>query len=288
MSVQDNKLIRLSCNELHNLLSRSPVLEGHEAEAFAQALREVPLYQNEARLQVVHSRALLSRMEVTSDFEEALLLSHIQESMPSFYLSLTLRQLFARGLVTATLLNPSNSVLRRALARVYQLPSFHNCPVLQSAAGDLLLEAVLNSPDSETAEGFVKQFAKLPGVSYSPELKRTFERAKREAKRAGRDPIVKVDLNQKLATPVKMMGKLLGMGDFRMKVELRGLEYYDEARVRVPAFNEKTARRVAEEFIRDFLKDQSGEEEAKSAKIVEMYPPGSAWESGRHPILKIK
>ena len=288
MSVQDNKLIKLSYGDLHTLLSRSPVLEGPEAEAFATALQDVPLYQNEARLQVIHARAVLSRMEVTTDFEEALILSHIQESVPSFYLSLTLRQIFARGLVVASLLNPTHSVLRRALARVYQLPSFHNCPVLQSAAGELLLEAVLNSDSAEKADEFIKQFAKLPGVSYSPDLQKMFEKAKREAKRVGRDPIVKVDLNQKLARPVKMMGKLFGMGDFRMKVELRGLEFYDEARVRVPAFNEKTARRVAEDFIRDFLKEQSGEEAAKSAKIVELYPPGSPWESGRHPVLKIK
>ena len=83
------------------------------------------------------------------------------------------------------------------------------------------------------------------------------------------------------------MGKLFGMGDFRMKVELRGLEYYDEARVRVPAFNEKAARKAAQQFIKDFLKDQSGPDDVKSAKIVAMYPPGSKWESGRHPVLKL-
>ena len=98
---------------------------------------------------------------------------------------------------------------------------------------------------------------------------------------------MKVDLNQKLPGPVKAVGKLLGMGDFRMKVELRGLEYYDQVVVRVPAFTEKAARKAASRFILDFLKEQSGDED-KSAKILDIYPPGSAWESGRHPILKLK
>lgn len=287
MREKDNKLLKLSFNQLHNLLRRSPVLEGPEAEAFAEALRNVPLYQNEARLQTLHSRAVLSRMQVSEKFEEALILSHVQESMPSFYLSLTLRQIFAQGLVVAAKLNPTRSVLRRALGRVYELPSFQNCPVLQHAAAELLLEGILMSDSSETANGFLVQLDKLPGVSYSADLKKLHTLATREAKRAGRDPIVKIDLNQKMAKPVKLMGKLFGMGDFRMKVELRGLEYYDEARVRVPAFNEKAARKAAQQFIKDFLKDQSGPDDVKSAKIVAMYPPGSKWESGRHPVLKL-
>jgi hypothetical protein len=77
------------------------------------------------------------------------------------------------------------------------------------------------------------------------------------------------------------------MGDFRLKVELRGLEYYDQAVVRVPAMTEKAARKSAQKFIRDFLREQSGDED-KSAKIVDIYPPGSSWESGRHPVLKLK
>lgn len=288
MSDKDNKLSKLSFNQLQTLLNRSPVLEGPEAEAFAAALREVPLYQNEARLQLLHSRAILSRMRVTASFEEALILSHIQESVPSFYLSLTLRQVFARGLVVTAMLNPTRSVLRKALARLYELPSFHNCPTLQRSAADILLEGILLSEATEDAAEFLNQFNKLPGVSTTPELQKIHDQARRHAKRAGRDPIVKVDFNQKLARPVKMVGKLFGMGDFRMRVQLRGLEYYDEARIRIPAFNEKAARKIAQQFIKDFLKDQEGPDEAKSAKIVEMYPPGAVWESGRHPVLKLK
>lgn len=287
MSQAHKNLTRLSYNELYELLDRSPILEGLQAEAFAAALRDVPLYQNEARLQTVHSKAVLSRMEVTPDFEEALILSHIQESVPCFYLSLTLRQVFARGLVVAATKNCTPSVLKRAIARVYELPSFSSCPVLQRCAAELFLEAIASSENPEAAQEYLQQFKKLPGVAYSPELQDLLEVAKRQAKRAGRDPIVKIDLNQKMARPVKVMGKLFGMGDFRMKVELRGLEYYDEAVVRVPAFNEKSARKVAQEYIRDFLKEQSGSQD-KSAKILDVYPPGSPWESGRHPVLKLK
>lgn len=287
MSASHSQLIRLSYNELQEILDRSAVLEGTQAEAFAAALAEVPLYQNEPRLQMVHSKALLYRMGLTSSFEEALILSHIQESVPSFYLSLTLRQYFARGLVVAAGKNPSISVLKKALERVYKLPSFGSCPVLQQCAGEILLEGVASSEDPETAHEFLKHFKKLPGLSYSKGLQDLHACALKQAKRAGRDPIVKIDLNQKIAKPVKAVGKLFGMGDFRLKVELRGLEYYDQVVVKVPAFNEAAAKKRAEKFIIDFLKVQTGDE-SKSAKITDIYPPGSAWESGRHPVLNLK
>lgn len=287
MSSTHNQLTRLSYNELHDLLDKSAILEGSQAEAFAKALIEVPLYQNEPRLQMIHTKALLSRMSMSPDFEEALILSHIQESVPSFYLSLTLRQYFARGLVVAASKNPATQVLRRAIERVYKLPSFSSCPVLQRCAGELLLEAVASAEEPETAHEFIKQFKKLPGLSYSRDLQNLENCAKKQAKRAGRDPVVKIDLNQKMAKPMKAMGKLFGMGDFRLKVELRGLEYYDQAVVKVPAFNEAAAKRHAEKFIVDFLRKQTGDEN-KSAKITDIYPPGSAWESGRHPVLNLK
>lgn len=286
MSPAHKNLTKLSQDELFELLEKSSILEGYQAEAFAQALREVPLYQNEPRLQLAHSKAVLRRMNLCSEFQEALVLSHIQESMPSLYLSLTLRQVFARGLVVAASKNPTPSVLRRALVRIYELPSFKSCPSLQRCGAELLLEAVASSEDAETAHEFMKQFSRLPGMAYSEELQEIHACAERQAKRVGRDPIVKIDLNQKMAKPVKAVGKLFGMGDFRMRVELRGLEYYDEAVVRVPAFNEKAARKVAHKFISDFLKKQDGDEE-KSAKILDIFPPGSAWESGHHPVLKL-
>lgn len=280
-------LIRLPYQELQDLLEKSSVLEGDQAESFARALLEVPLYQNEPRLQMVHSKAVLHRMGLTSKFEEALVLSHIQENVPSFYLSLTLRQYFARGLVVASGKNPTPSILRRALDRVYKLPSFGSCPVLQRSAGEILLEGVASADDHDAAHEFLKHFKKLPGLSYSKELQDLYACALKQAKRAGRDPVVKIDLGQKIAKPVKAVGKLLGMGDFRMKVELRGLEYYDEAVVKVPAFNEAAAKKRAEKFIVRFLKEQTGDE-SKSAKIIDVYPPGSVWESGRHPVLNLK
>jgi hypothetical protein len=280
-------LTQLSYAELHELLEKSSILEGYQAEVFAQALREIPLYQNEARLQLAHSKAVLKRMNSSPSFDECLVLSYVQESVPSFYLSLTLRQVFAQGLVCTATKNPTPHVLRRAVARVYELPSFRSCPTLQRCAAELLLEGVASADDSETAHEFLTQFGSLPGTQYSKELRDIEACAVRQAKRVGRDPIVKIDLNQKLAAPVKAMGKLFGMGDFRMRVELRGLEYYDQAVVRVPAFNEKSARRVASKFISSFLNSQAGDDE-KSAKIVDIFPPGSAWNSGCHPVLKLK
>lgn len=287
MKTAHQNLITLTYQELQELLESSTILVGHQAEAFGKALKEVPLYLNEPRLQMAHSKALLHRMTLTPDFEETLVLSHVQESVPSFHLSLTLRQYFARGLVVAAAKNPTTSVISRALARIYKLPSFISCPVLQRCAGELLLEGVAASEDAETAHEFLKQYNQLPGINYSNELQKLRECAAKQAKRVGRDPIVKIDLNQKFPGAVRAVGKLLGMGDFRMKVELRGLEYYDQAVVRVPAFTERAARKAAENFIADFLRDQTGEEQ-RSAKIVDIYPPGSAWESGRHPVLNLK
>jgi len=150
-----------------------------------------------------------------------------------------------------------------------------------------MLEGVASAEDAETAHEFLSHFPKLPGMNYSQELRDMQALALQQAKRVGRDPIVKIDLNQKLAAPVKAMGKLFGMGDFRMRVELRGLEYYDQAVIRVPAFTEKSARKAVSRFISDFLVKQTGNSE-KSAKILDIFPPGSTWESGRHPVLKLK
>jgi len=288
MSEPNQNLLRLSYNELMELLDKSSVLEGYQAEAFARALRDVPLYENEPQLQLIHSKAVLSRMQETFDFEEALVLSHVQETVPSFYLSLTLRQTFARGLVVSAQKNPTRNVLDRALDRVAKLPSFNSCPILQRCAGELLLEGVASSTSPEEATHFLSQFQKLPGMNFCRELQKIQECAKREAKRAGRDPIVKIDLNQRLAAPVKVVAKLFGMGDFRMRVEVRGLEYYDQVVVRVPAFTERAARKAANKFILDFLRKQSGDDEKKSAKILDVFPPGSPWESGRHPVLNLK
>jgi len=280
-------LTKLTLDELAELLDRSSILGGADAESFAKALHEVPLYANQPRLQLIHSKALLSRMQTTGDFQEALLLSHIQENVPSLYLSLTLRQVFARGLVITAYKNPIPTVLKRAVARIFELPSFGNCPVLQRCAAELLLEGIAAAEDQESAKLLLQQLESLPGLQYNSELQDLVVAGRRQVKRAGRDPIVKIDLNQKTAGPVKAVRKLFGMGDFRLKVELRGLEYYDQAVVRVPALTEKAATKTAQKFIKDFLKEQSGDEN-KSAKIINVYPPGSTWESGRHPVLKLK
>lgn len=284
---EHHNLLGLSYNQLMALLDQSAILAEDQAVAFARTVREVPLYQSEIQLQLAHSRALLSSMQETPDYETARNLSRLQETVPSFYLSLTLRQCFARGLVLLAQKEPSAEVLEEALKRVYALPSFNSCPILQRCAGELLLEGIASSENPEEANHYLARFRALPGLNFCRELQKLEEVARKEAKRAGRDPIIKIDLNQKLARPFKAVGKLLGMGDFRMRVELRGLEYYDQAVVKVPAFTEKAARRTAQNFILDFLRKQNGDEKQKSAKILDVFPPGSTWESGRHPVLKL-
>lgn len=286
MSVPKKSLCRLSYAELDELLERSAILEGAQAEAFAEALREVALYGSEPRLQITHSKALLSRMTTTNDFEETLILSHVQESLPSFYLSLALRHLFARGLVIAASKNPTHAVLRRALARLFKLPGFNSCPVLQHCAAELFLTAIGISQNPAEAEELLRQLKQLPGMAYCPDLQAMAERGARVVKRGGRDPIVKIDLNQLMMKPLNKVKRLFGMGDFRMRVEFNGLERYEQAVVRVPAFTEKAARRAAGKFIADFLKNETGQD-SRSAKILDVFPPGSAWESGRHPILNL-
>ncbi len=286
MSAPKKSLCRLTYAELDELLDRSSILEGAQSEAFAEALRDVALYGSEPRLQITHSKAIVRRMETTKDFEETLILSHVQETMPSFYISLTLRHVFARGLVVAASKNSSNSVLRRALARLFKLPGFNSCPVLQRCAAELLLSALRNSQNPGESEELHRQLKQLPGVAYSADLQEMAETGRKIMQRGGQDPIVKIDLGQKVLAPVTAMKRLFGMGDFRMRVQFQGLERYEQAVVKVPAFTEKAARKVASKFIADFLRNQNGQE-SRSAKIMDVFPPGSNWESGRHPILKL-
>lgn len=286
MPVPKKSLCRLTYAELDELLDRSSILEGAQAEAFAEALREVALYGSEPRLQITHSKALLSRMQASPDFEETLILSHVQESLPSFYLSLALRHIFARGLVVAASKNPTHPVLRRALARLFKLPGFNSCPVLQHCAAELFLKAIAISQNPAEAEELLRQMRQLPGMVYCSELQAMAEKGGRVVKRGGSDPIVKIDLNQLMMKPLNKVKRLFGMGDFRMRVEFNGLERYEQAVVRVPAFTEKAARRAAGKFIQDFLKNETGQD-SRSAKILDVFPPGSAWESGRHPILNL-
>lgn len=286
MSVPKKSLCRLSYAELDELLERSSILEGAQAEAFAEALREVALYGSEPRLQITHAKAILCRMEVSTDFQESLILSHIQESLPSFYLSLALRHIFARGLVVASRKSPTHPVLRRALARLYKLPGFNSCPVLQHCAAELFLAAIGISQNPAEGEELLRQLRGLPGMAYCSELQAMAEKGSRTVKRGGRDPIIKIDLNQLMLAPINRVKRLFGMGDFRMRVEFNGLERYEQAVVRVPAFTEKAARRAASKFIQDFLKNETGQD-SRSAKILDVFPPGSAWESGRHPILNL-
>jgi hypothetical protein len=286
MSAPKKSLCRLTYAELDELLERSSILEGNQAEAFAEALREVALYGSEPRLQITHAKALLRRMEASTDFQEALILSHIQESLPSFYLSLALRHIFGRGLVVAASKNPNNSVLRRALARLFKLPGFNSCPVLQHCAAELFLAALELTQNPGEGEELLRQLKQLPGMAYCSELQGMAEKGCRIVKRGGRDPIVKIDLNQLMMKPLNKVKRLFGMGDFRMRVVFNGLEKYEQAVVRVPAFTEKAARRAAGRFIADFLKNETGGD-SRSAKILDVFPPGSAWESGRHPILNL-
>jgi hypothetical protein len=286
MPLPKKSLCRLTYAELDELLERSSILEGAQAEAFAEALREVALYGSEPRLQITHSKALLRRMEVTTDFQETLILSHIQESLPSFYLSLALRHIFARGLVIAASKGPTHSVLRRALARLFKLPGFNSCPVLQHCAAELFLSAIGLSVNPAEGEELLRQLKQLPGMAYCSDLQAMAEKGARIIKRGGRDPIVKIDLNQLMLAPINRVKRLFGMGDFRMRIEFNGLERYEQAVVRVPAFTEKAARRAAGKFIADFLKNETGQD-SRSAKILDVFPPGSAWESGRHPILNL-
>lgn len=281
-----NALSRLPYPELNQLLERSAILRGYEAEAFARALKDVGLYISESRLQITHSRALLDRINSSKSFEEALILSNIQESMPCFAGSLTLKHIFAQGLLVCVELNPKNTVFRRAASRLCQVPGFASCPVLQGYAAKLFSEAIRTSDCTKQTHELVKQLKMLPGLSYSTELQSMVAEAEKMARRQGRDPIVKIDLNQKLLAPVRAVKKLFGMEDFRVRVELKGVEQYDQAVVRIPALSEKAALKKANEFIASFLKGQLGEPD-RSAKIVDVFPPGSSWESGLHPVLQL-
>lgn len=286
MARPNKNLSLLSFSELKMLIEHSSVLEGKRAEAFFEALQKVAIYYSEIALQQAHSKALLVRMNRSRDYEEVRALSHLQESVPHFSRSIALQELFAQGLVLMAQKNPEVVVHREPLTRLFRLSGFGGSLVIQECAGELYLESIINSQNMGEGQELARQLSRLPGLDRSPKLKSLVERGQKLAHQSGREPVVKIDLNQKLMAPVRALGRMLGMADYRMRVALDGSPRYKQVVVKVPAFSEKDARKRVESFLDDFLSTDSDGFECRG-EILDIFPPGSLWESGRHPVLKL-
>ncbi len=276
----------LSFSDLKMLIEHSAILEGKKAEAFFEALQKVALYYSELALQQAHSNALLTRMKRSRDFEEVRDLNHLQESVPHFSRSIVLQELYAQGLVLVARKNPDVEVHRDSLTRLFRLSGFGGSLVIQECAGELYLESIINCRSLGEGQELARQLSRLPGLERSPKLQALVEQGQKLARQSGRQPVVKIDLNQTLMAPVRAVGRMLGMADYRMRVALDGSPRYKQVVVRVPAFSEKGARKRVENFLDDFLRDDSDGFECRS-EILDIFPPGSLWESGRHPVLKL-
>lgn len=285
MAKRNKNLRLLSFSALKKLIDRSSILEGKQAEAFFADLQKVAVYYSELALQLSHSNALLTRMKNSRDREEILTLSRLQQLIPHFTRAVALQELFAQGLVVAVRKDPGVEVHRGFLTRLFQLPGFSESLVIQECAGELYLESIANCKSLGEGQELARQMSRLPGLSQSPKLRKLASRGKVLAMQAGREPVVKIDLNQKLMSPVRALGRLLGMGDYRMRVALEGSPKYKQVVVRVPAFSEKAALRAVDNFLEDFLADESGMDCER--EILDIFPPGSMWESGRYPVLRL-
>lgn len=286
LAKSNKNLSLLSFTALKKLIERSSILEGEQARAFSAELQKVAIYYSELALQLAHSKALLSRMKKSRELSEISLLSGLQTSVPHFSRAVELQVLFAEGLVVEARRDPSVKIYRRSLTELFQLSGFSESLTIQECAGELYLESIANCQSLGEGQELARQMNRLPGLSESPKLQALAQRGHKLALQAGREPVVKIDLNQRLMTPIRALGKLLGMGDYRMRVALDGSPKYKQVVVRVPAFSEKAALRTVENFLEDFLSDEAVGTECHS-EILDIFPPGSLWESGRHPILQL-
>lgn len=283
---KNRNLSRLSESNLDKLIRHSSVLEGDKALAFFLDLQRAPLYQSQTKLQITHATVLLSRMRRSLDSAEVNALSEFQEALPNLRQSQILQEIYSQGLVIQARKDPAVQIHGEALNKLHRLPAFALSQCIQLSAGELFLESIANCNSAAGGLELMRSLRNLPLMKTDPQLKRMFLKAEQLVDADGREPVVKIDLNQKLAGPLRALRKVFGLGDYRMRVGLSGSPRYKQVVLRVPALNEKSARRTAESFMDEFM----GEEvlcEESSSQILDVFPPGSLWESGRHPVLQL-
>lgn len=258
-------------------------LKPDAALVFDMDVQRMPLYQKESELQTLHSKAILDRMRKTQDVHAMRNMSEMQEKAPLFSSSPTLQELFAKGLVLIAQKDTGTEVHEDLLGKLRGLSGFKDSLEIQRAAAALLLESIANCKSPRKARDLERRFWSLPMVSNDPEIRKMANLSRDLTEKTDRQAVVKVDLRQKLPGLVRAFGKFIGMGDYRMRVWLGGDPRYKHVVVKVAARSEEAAKQAVQEFIDDFFDD----DKAAAKEVVDVFPPGSAWESGPYPVLKL-
>lgn len=269
--------------DLVKMIQKSAQLDPDQALVFDLNLQRVRRYNEGTDFQVLHSRALLERMKSSHDLPTLHNLSERQEDMPHFRKSAQLQELFAQGIMLIAQKDATTQVHEDHLKVLFDLPCFDNSRPIQRAAAALLLESVANSQSPRQAKELERRFWTLPNASSDPEIQKMASLAKELTLKTDRQPVVKVDLSHKVPSILRSLSKIVGIGDYRMRVWLGGSPRCKHLVVKVAARSEQAARDAVQNFMDEFL---AGENQP-AREILDIFPPGSVWESGRHPVLKL-
>ena len=269
--------------ELMEMIRQSALLDAEQSVAFDFQLRRMKRYQGDENLQILHSKALLNRMRASHDLQFLQGLSESQRKIPHFRHSCRLQEIFAEGLVLRAQKDSATVVHDGFLEQLFQLSQFSTSLDIQRATAALLLESVANCTSTRKAKELEKRFSLLPQVALDPEIRKMAFLAQALTEKNGRQPVVKVDLRQRVGGLARAFGRFIGLGDYRMRVWVGGSPRYKHLVVKVAARNEESARETVRSFMDEFLaKDSEPERE-----ILDVFPPGSMWESGPYPVLKL-
>jgi hypothetical protein len=269
-------------SDLEQTILDSAGLAPEQAVAFDLNLRSTKAYRERVDLQILHSGALLERMRGSQNLPDLWNISETQREMPSFANSLQLQENYARGLLLIVQKDSSTVVHQDSLDKLFTHTRFQDSLQIQRAITALLLESIANCQSPGQSRYLESQFLKLPNTD-DPEIRKMVNAAKELTTKTTRQPVVKVDLNQKTPSLIRALGKFVGLGDYRMRVWLGGSPNFKHVVVRVAARNEDSARAAVQKFMDDFLEPDS----VASREILDVFPPGSGWNSGRHPVLKL-
>lgn len=268
---------------LINAIADYAQLDSDQALVFDLNLSTLMAYRERPELQALYSRALLDRMQNSQDLEIMWSCSTYQKETPHFESSLLLQELYARGLVLIAQKDSTTEVHQDSINELFGQTRYRESVEIQRSIAALLLESLANCNSPIQAHHLETQFLRLPDLSADEDLGRFFRLAKELTTSTERQPVAKVDLREKTPSMLRALGKFVGLGDYRMRVWLGGSPNYKHLVVKVAARDEKSARAAVEDFVSDFW----ASDKAASQEILDVFPPGSPWESGRYPVLKV-
>lgn len=268
---------------LITMIQESALLGPDKGLVFDLNLQRMKCYIEDPSFQCLHSNALLKRMKLSTDLHELQNLSQRQCDMPHFGQSAQLQELYAQGLILLAQKDPATDIHEEAISKLFNLSSFDRSSQMQRAAAALLLESIANCTSPRKARELEKKFWEIPRADTDPEIRKMAALSQALTEKNGRQSTVKVDLRHKVPGLLRALSRIVGLGDYRMRVWLGGSPRYKHVIVKVAARDEQSAKATVQEFMDGFLAQDS----EATREIVDVFPPGSIWESGPYPVLKI-